>query len=471
MKAGWLATLALSGMVFTSAAPALAAEGDKIVRTKSLNGLPVINTVCGLLGCQVIGSLDLVPGETGPSSLFLVRGLVQDTVTLLLSLLGLASIEPDLPVHIVSADDWGSDQASAHVVDQASAHVVDQLYDRAPATYYGTPTWRSYLVQPANDIVRLRDAHCTQRVTGGGVVAVIDTGVDPEHATLKPVLLPGYDFTRNSWLTSESWESEQASAHVVDDVNWVNPSTAATVDQASAHVVDDPDHGAFGHGTMVAGVVHLVAPTTRILPLKAFGSDGTGNTSDILRAIYFAVNRGADVLNMSFSRPSPSNELRLALAYATARNVILVSSAGNDGTSTLMYPAAYDNVIGVASTSNADTRSTFSNYGSRTVWVAAPGEGIITTYPGGAFAAAWGTSFSTPYVAGTAALLKQLSGGARQDQVAWAVAQAKYISSDLGNGRLDAYRAVQAGRWLWPWAPRASVPASCSADATDWTVH
>jgi thermitase len=221
---------------------------------------------------------------------------------------------------------------------------------------------------------------------------------------------------------------------------------------------------------MVAGVVHLVAPTARIMPLKAFRANGQGYTSDILRSIYFAVNKGAKVLNMSFSRPTSSLEMKIALDYATMRGVIAVSSAGNDGKQTLVYPAAYDNVIGVASTANDDTRSSFSNYGSRIVWLAAPGEGIITPYPGGAFAAAWGTSFSTPYVAGAAALLVGMQGSATQNQVAAAVSHAKRLTPELGYGRLDLYQTLLAGRAMWPRASTSAVPASCASDYVDWSA-
>src|SRR5258706_511389 len=89
----------------------IAASGDKIVRTKSLDGLPIIKFVCALLGCQVLGSLDILPGSTAPSSLFLVRGLIDNTVSFLLSLLGLASIERDLPVAVKQDDSWASSQA------------------------------------------------------------------------------------------------------------------------------------------------------------------------------------------------------------------------------------------------------------------------------------------------------------------------------------------------------------------------
>src|SRR5712691_1116217 len=165
MKTRWLVWLVLA--VFVSAAtatPALAADGDRIVRTKSSDGLSVINAACQLLGCTVLGSLDTVPGQTQPSSLFLVRGLVDTVVTLLLSLLGIASIEVDRPVSL--------EQAPSANLGQASVAVLDQM--RTPMTYYGTVAWEAYLVQPAADIVGLRHTHCALAATGAGIVAVID---------------------------------------------------------------------------------------------------------------------------------------------------------------------------------------------------------------------------------------------------------------------------------------------------------
>src|SRR5205807_7611704 len=91
-------------------------------------------------------------------------------------------------------------------------------------------------------------------------------------------------------------------------------------------------------------------------------------------------------INMSFSTEQRSAELKRAINYAVRRGVICVSSAGNNGSRLRVYPAAFDNVFGVASTSNLDARSTFSNFGDQVVTLAAPGEGIITTYPGGHYA-------------------------------------------------------------------------------------
>jgi subtilase family protein len=459
--------VSLVAVSFVPLATPVAATGPgrSIVRIRSgVNGWNAIHSVCALLGCHVDRSLDSLPGETAPSSLFLVRNLPPLTpiISGQLAALGVAAIEADLPVAVASEEAWLS--------NQATAGVLDQLWNRIPVTYYGSTAWHSYLAQPASGIIRVLEAHCVLRATGGTIVAVIDTGVDLEHPTLAPFLVSGYDFTRDVEGGSERADVDQATAGVLDGIYGVNSGTAAVLDQATAGVLDDDStHSSFGHGTMAAGVVHLVAPTAQIMPLKAFAADGSGYTSDILRAIYYAGRTGARVLNMSFSRSTPSDELRRAIDWAASLGVIAVASAGNNGEAALRYPAAYPQVMAVASTSNEDVRSSFSNYGSNFVWVAAPGEAIITTYPWGSFAAAWGTSFSTPMVAGAAALLVGMEGSANFDQVSSAVAQAVPLTAELGHGRLDLYQAVAYGRSLWPNAPLSPVPDTCESLSSDWS--
>ena len=100
--------------------------------------------------------------------------------------------------------------------------------------------------------------------------------------------------------------------------------------------------------------------------------------------------------------------------------------------------------MGAASTSDSDQRSTFSNYGNQVVWVAAPGEAIVTTYPFGFYAAGWGTSFSSPFVAGTASLVVNMTPASNQTIAAWAIGHAKYIGPNMGDGRLDVYSTLSA---------------------------
>ena len=161
---------------------------------------------------------------------------------------------------------------------------------------------------------------------------------------------------------------------------------------------------------------------------------------DILRAIYFATDQGARVINMSFSLPQRSQEMIWAINFAASREGICVSSAGNNGARLLVYPAAFDDVFGVASTSNLDARSTFSNF-SDLVKFAAPGEGIITTYPDGHYATAWGTSFSAPFLSAGVALLVQIDVRTDESHADNALSHAKRMS-DLGRGRIDLYETL-----------------------------
>jgi subtilisin family serine protease len=148
---------------------------------------------------------------------------------------------------------------------------------------------------------------------------------------------------------------------------------------------------------------------------------------------------------MSFDYPSYSPELANAIKYANNNGVVSVASAGNDGQQVAVYPGALPSVIDVASTSNSDIQSVFTNYGAPPVWMAAPGEGVVTTYPWGTYAAGWGTSFSTPFVSGTAALMLGANGNCTTSRVASGLAHAVSISDpQLGYGRLDSYQAVQS---------------------------
>jgi subtilisin family serine protease len=284
-------------------------------------------------------------------------------------------------------------------------------------------------------------------------VAVIDTGVDTSHPVLYPVLLPGYDFTRNQpgaseWLDVPTLpngpvgDGEQEQQPVI-----VQQSTAAVLDQSTAAVLDGKDYTAFGHGTMTSGLVHLVAPKAKILPLKAFSSDGTGYLSNIVAALYYAIQHKANIVNMSFDLSTPSPALSQAVTDANHAGMILVAAAGNESTNARVYPASLNGyVVGIASTTDYDTRSSFSNYGPADVWIAAPGENIVSTYPGGTYASASGTSFSSPLVAGTAALLLNAKQPINETKAANALEHGRLLTPDLNHGRLDVYQAISA--WL-----------------------
>jgi Subtilase family len=416
---------ALSGL--TSPKPGV------IVRTNM--GLGGLQLACLLHGCTVVGNLD-----GNQKQVFLVRpvnGLLPNLLASVLQLVsGIIDAEPD-QVLTIPPNPTAPDTSNAPPAG---------LWDTTPVNYYGTTVTDGYVNQPAAQIIQISQAHSNFNVSGSGIVADIDTGVDPTHPALQGVLLQGWDFTRNQAGGSEMNDVSITAPPPCDScpAAYVNQHTAAMLDQHTAHMLDGTGYEAFGHGTMVLGVVHLVAPTARLLPLKAFGPDGNGSLSNILAAIYYAVQNHANVINMSFDFTQSSTELNNAITYANNNHVILVASSGNDGENEMVYPAGLKNVMGVASANNQDQRSSFSNYGDQVVWVAAPGEGVITTYPFGLFAAGWGTSFSSPMVAGTASLILNLQPNDAQSQAAWAISHAKFIGLNMGYGRLNAAWALTA---------------------------
>ena len=344
------------------------------------------------------------------------------------------------------------------VLTQSSTSILDSLPGRTLVTFFGSTVPSNYTTQAATSIIRLGDARTATHLTGSGVVAIIDTGADPNHPALSSILVPGYDFTRDIAGFSEladlnptvAAQLQQSSTSILDAQNTLqlNGSALAILNQSSTSILDqsstsilDSTLAEFGHGTMTAGIVHLVAPTAKIMPLKAFRADGSSNLSDIIRAIYYAADHGANIVSMSFSMAQSSPGLQAAIQYALNKNVTMVASSGNDGSKTLVYPASYGGVQGIGSSTNTDLRSTFSNYGSGVVTFAAPGEGVVTTYPGSNYAAGWGTSFSTPMFAGAAALVLQARPTSKPGDITNALSKTKQIS-DMGYGRIDLYQSL-----------------------------
>src|SRR5258705_2922484 len=246
--------------IATAGVQPTAAQNRYIVRTTG--GLSSVFRLCHIAGCQVQGSLDGSLGQTFlvTSAGNLISNLLNGTLNFLESLLGIKSIEPDqlLPIP-----------------QKPISNIPPGLNDRTPVDYYGTLVWHGYAAQPAAQIVRLTDAQNGFRISGSGIVAVIDTGVDVNHPVLQTVLLPGYDFTRNQpgaseWLDVSELRNGSVYADSQDkQPGYVQQSTAAVLDQSPAAVLDGPDYTAFGHGTMPSGLIHLVAPKAQLLPLKA----------------------------------------------------------------------------------------------------------------------------------------------------------------------------------------------------------
>jgi len=336
---------------------------------------------------------------------------------------------------------------------QSTTSILDGLQGRTVMNYFGSPVASNYVQQPATVLVRNPDAQSATGLTGAGItVAVIDTGVDFSHPALAPVLVPGYNFVNESLAPSELTDLTpdmaaaltQSTTSILDSQNLVqlNGFTIAILTQSTTSILDGPP-AAFGHGTMTAGLIHLIAPGARIMPLKAFAGDGSSDLFNIVRAVYYAADHGANVINMSFEMMQSSSTLQSAIQYALGKNVVIVAASGNDGQQITVYPAAYNSVVGVGSTDNSDVKSTFTNFGTNSVFAAAPGEGVITTYPGGNYAAAWGTSFSSPLVAGEAALVLQARPTYKPGDVANAISRGISVSQ-MGHGRADLCLALSS---------------------------
>ncbi|MEZ4711004.1 MAG: S8 family serine peptidase [Caldilineaceae bacterium] len=218
----------------------------------------------------------------------------------------------------------------------------------------------------------------------GVVVAVLDTGIELNHPAFAGALVAGYDFIDDDAIPAE-------------EKNGVD-------DDADGHIDE-----AYGHGTHVAGIIHMVAPAAQIMPLRVLDADGTGNIFVITEAIQYAVDHGADVLNLSLGTDLRSELMKDILddQYEHGQ-MVMVAAAGNLNVDQKQYPAALDEVLGVASVGQNDVKSDFSNYGDW-VEVAAPGESIFSTVPPSGYAWWSGSSMAAPFVAGQAALIRSVA--------------------------------------------------------------
>lgn len=280
-----------------------------------------------------------------------------------------------------------------------------------------------YVEQWAPQRMRLPEAHAVTR-GAGIVVALLDTGVDVEHPAFAGRLERGYDFF--------------------------------DVDNDPREVPGVAPDSAFGHGTHVAGLIALSAPEARLLPLRTLGPDGTGDLWTQVLALRYAAEQGAHVVNLSFSFAERSRLFEDVIAEvtcaSTAQNscrrrgrtgAVVVAAAGNSGAHTREWPGAstVPGLVTVAASTEHDTLADFSNFGGW-VHIAAPGEAIISTVPGGAYALWSGTSMATPLVSGVAALVRANNAALRPlDVVKYVVESASPIQERV-RCRVDAAAAL-----------------------------
>ena len=240
------------------------------------------------------------------------------------------------------------------------------------------------------------------------VVGVIDTGIDRFHPDLKA----------NIWINP----GEIPDNGIDDDNNgYIDDAHGYNFVKNNQHSIDDHYHGTHVAGTIGAvgdngiGVVG-VARKVKMIPLKFLSESGSGATSDAIRAIAYATDNGAALTNNSWGGGAASQSLRNVIEAGIQAGTAFIAAAGNDKLNTDIYPSypsSYDmdGIISVASSQPNETLSSFSNYGQRTVDLAAPGSDIYSTAPNNTYKYASGTSMACPHVAGAYALLKSVNPG------------------------------------------------------------
>jgi type VII secretion-associated serine protease mycosin len=261
-----------------------------------------------------------------------------------------------------------------------------------------------------------------------------------------------------------------------------NPQLSGAVDKAAGRDYltkgkgGDPTNDQVGHGTKVAGIIAArpskdtgfvgLAPKSTIIPIRQNDADNSGNSDTMAQAITYAVAQGADVINISQDTTKPlsgTSALAEAVRKAIEHNVVVVASAGNDGLDGKVkntYPAAFKGVLAVASSDRNNERASFSQAGTF-VGVAAPGVDIVSTVPGGGQCTDNGTSFSAPFVAGVAALLKEAHPDWTTAEIVTQIEQTAERSVNghdnfVGWGVVDPVRAVQQSDVTAP--PSAPTP-------------
>jgi serine protease len=335
------------------------------------------------------------------------------------------------------------------------------------------PTDELYSSQWHYPLINLPTAWDITRGSNSVIVAVVDTGVLLRHPDLAGQLVPGFDFVSN---LAGSLDGDG----IDNDPN------------------DPGDHGRPNgssgfHGTHVAGTVAAasggntrgvtgVAPLTRIMPVRVLGRRGTGSAFDILQGILFSAGlpnasgtvpaQRADIINLSLGGAPRSQAEQEAINQVRAQGVIVVGAAGNDNSSTLMYPASYDGVISVSASTINRTLSSFSNFGSK-IAVSAPGGDFNDANGDGRPDQIWstvgddstgsivytygpmvGTSQASPHMAGVLALMKAVRPTLTPTQVDTLLAAGR-LTIDIGapgrddrfgHGLIDASKAVQAAQ-------------------------
>ena len=304
-----------------------------------------------------------------------------------------ASINQDTDFYASDSEGYSTNNGYG-LVDAAEAVAkvtVEDSFDEVPDT--GGKDWGA-------DAVNAPEVW-EQGYTGEGVVvAVLDTGVDYNHDDLK----------NNIWTN----QGEIVGNGIDDDGNgYIDDVYGWNFDGNYKNTMDVSGHGTHVSGT-IAGEdngfgVTGIAYDSQIMPVKVLDDNGSGTNTAVAEGIYYAVNNGADVINLSLGGSLPSSEVSEAVKYASNQGVTVVMAAGNSGGQTPLYPARYANQYGIAvgAIDENENMASFSNRAGaqELTYVTAPGVDIYSTLPDNRYDSYSGTSMATPHVAGVVALM------------------------------------------------------------------
>ncbi|GIV06977.1 MAG: hypothetical protein KatS3mg017_0179 [Fimbriimonadales bacterium] len=272
-------------------------------------------------------------------------------------------------------------------------------------------------------------------------IAILDTGIDATHPDLIQKV------RRHSNGSIYGYNSMLNNAHTHDGHG--HGTHCAGI--AAAHT-----HNGVGIAGVAAWNPSLASTHTvvQLMPVKVLNDQGFGSFADIARGITWAADNGAHILSLSLGGTTGTHQLHDAVNYAWSRGCLVVAAAGNNGTNAPFYPAFYENALAVAATDSNDTLTSFSQYGA---WVdiAAPGQAILSTVPGGGYEAWSGTSMACPHVAGAAALIWSHVPNLSNQQLRQALEHntdpyQPYWFSGIGEGkgRLNLQRALHAAQQM-----------------------
>jgi subtilisin family serine protease len=304
---------------------------------------------------------------------------------------GTTTLDSLPPLYLLQCPHGGETELLDQIADDPD--VLEAEYSWESETPEGTR--QMVVAAVGGTIVDYLDQHLVQRIRladiqahtlGDGIlVAVIDTGVLATHpALLGAVVDGGFDFVDHD-------------TDPTDSTNGVDDDLDGTIDEGA------------GHGSMVAGIVHLVAPSAKILPIRVLDDEGLGKAFRVAQGIRYAVEHGADVINLSLGLTGQSSVIRREVRSAESLSIPIVSAAGNLGVETpQLYPAADGRVLSVAALDSSDVKAGFSGWNS-SVDISAPGVGVMSAYHDGGYAIGAGTSFSAPFVSGQCALIRALA--------------------------------------------------------------